>query len=111
MNIRKVHPNFSIAEQIDLDHLDDLVRLGFTDIVCNRPDHEDSGQPRFDDLADAATEHGLKFHFIPIDGMTVESDHVEKLSDVLDAARGKVLGYCRTGSRALKLWSEVAARD
>ncbi len=24
MNLRKIHPNFSIAEQIDADHLDDL---------------------------------------------------------------------------------------
>lgn len=110
MNIRKIHPNFSIAEQIDLDHLDDLSRLGFTDIVCNRPDNEDAGQPIFDDLARAATAHGLKFHFIPVDGMTVTSDHVERLTDVMAGARGKVLGYCRTGNRSFKLWSEVAAR-
>ncbi len=110
MNIRKVHPNFSIAEQIDMDHLDDLVRLGFTDIVCNRPDHEDAGQPRFDDLADAATEHGLRFHFIPIDGITVHDDHVEKLTDVMAGAKGKVLGYCRSGARSMKLWTEVVTR-
>jgi len=108
MNIRKIHPNFSIAEQIETEHLDDLVRRGFTDIVCNRPDHEDPAQPRFEDLAAAAAAHGLRCHFIPIDGMSVDDDHIEKLSDVLAAARGKVLGYCRTGNRSLKLWSEIA---
>lgn len=110
MNLRKIHPNFSIAEQIDTEHLDDLARMGFTDIVCNRPDHEDANQPRFDDLASAATAHGLRCHFIPIDGGGVGAEHVEKLEDVLAGAKGKVLGYCRTGTRALNLWSEATER-
>ena len=107
MNLRKVSDDYSIAEQIHERHLPDLAGDGYTDVVCNRPDHEDPEQPAFADLSAAAERHGLNFHHIPIDASGIDSLHEEKLSVVLAAAEGKVLAFCKSGMRSLMLYQRV----
>ena len=107
MNLRKVSDNYAIAEQIHEDHLPGLAGDGYTDVVCNRPDHEDPGQPSFAELSAAAERHGLSFHHIPIDASGIHGEHEQQLSEVLAAAEGKVLAFCKSGMRSLMLYQRV----
>ena len=107
MNLRRVSDDYAIAEQIHEDHLQELAGDGYTDVVCNRPDHEDPEQPAFADLSAAAERHGLRFHHIPIDASGIDSSHEEQLSVVLAAAEGRVLAFCKSGMRSLMLYQRV----
>ena len=107
MNLRKVSDDYSIAEQIHEDHLPTLAGDGYTDVVCNRPDHEDPGQPSFAELSAAAERHGLRFHHIPIDASGIDPTHEERLTGVLAAAEGKVLAFCKSGMRSLRLYQRI----
>ena len=107
MNLRKISDDYSIAEQVHEDHLPGLAGAGFTDVVCNRPDNEDPGQPSFAELSAAAERHGLCFHHIPIDASGVDSSHEERLTIVLSAAEGKVLAFCKSGMRSLMLYQRI----
>lgn len=107
MNRRDIHDRFSVAEQLFADHFDELVALGFSDVICNRPDHEDPGQPTFADLVAAAEAHELKLHHLPVDGPVVDSSIVVAMRTVLDDADGRVLGFCRTGNRSLMLFERA----
>lgn len=107
MNLRKVSDDYSIAEQVHEDHLPGLAGAGFTDVVCNRPDREDPGQPSFAELSAAAERHGLRFHHIPIDASGIDGMHEEQLTVVLAAAKGKVLAFCKSGMRSLMLYQRI----
>ncbi len=109
MNIREIDQHFSIAEQVYLADLGTLAELGYTDVVCNRPDGEDPGQPSFAELEMEAASHGLKLHFLAIDGPNIDPGHIHGLRQVLDEASGKTVGFCRTGNRSLLLYSRVDA--
>ncbi len=108
MNLRQISAAYSIAEQIHEEHLPGLAGDGFTDVVCNRPDYEDPGQPVFAELRAAAERHGLRCHHIPIDAAGIEATHEEQLVGVLAAAEGRVLAFCKSGTRSLMLYQRVS---
>ena len=109
MNLREIDDNFSIAEQIHQHDLAILKEAGYTDVVCNRPDNEDPGQPAFAELEAEAIRIGMKTHHLGFDGQDFRPDHVTGLREVLDGAEGKTVAFCRTGNRSLLLWSRVDA--
>ena len=51
----------SVMGQVFPEEIAALKAEGFTTVMCNRPDHEDPGQPTMDELAAACEEHGLRF--------------------------------------------------
>jgi len=90
----------------------DMARLkdqGVTMIVCNRPDGEEPGQPTAAEIEDAAEQAGLEFRYVPIVRGIGPSDS-ESMQEALEAARGKVLAYCRSGTRSALVWA-VARRE
>ncbi len=107
MNLREIDDNFSIAEQIHKHDLMILKEAGYTDVVCNRPDNEDPGQPAFAELEAEAIKIGMKTHHLAFDGRNYSPDHVVGLEEVLNGATGKTVAFCRTGTRSLLLWSRV----
>jgi sulfide:quinone oxidoreductase len=109
MNLREIDDNFSIAEQIHKHDLMLLKEAGYTDVVCNRPDNEDPGQPSFSELEAEAIKIGMKTHHLAFDGRNYSPDHVVGLREVLDGAEGRTVAFCRTGNRSLLLWSRVDA--
>ncbi len=111
MNLREIDDNFSIAEQIHESDLMILKEAGYTDIVCNRPDYEDPGQPCFAELEAEAVKHGLRTHHLAFDGRDFTPSHIAGLREVLDSAEGKTVAFCRTGNRSLLLWSRVDRDD
>lgn len=111
MNLREIDAHFSVAEQVYTSDFETLHQLGYTDIVCNRPDGEDPGQPSFAELELEAATHGLRTHYLAFDGKNYSPDHVRGLREVLDGASGKVVAFCRTGHRSLLLYTRVDADE
>jgi uncharacterized protein (TIGR01244 family) len=106
--IRELDGRTFVSGQIQPADVRALSPSGFSMIVCNRPDGEESGQPAAAEIARAAEAEGIAFRHVPIARGIGPSD-VEAMQDALAAAEGKVLAYCRTGNRSALTWA-VARR-
>ena len=103
-NVKHITPDFAVSPQITAAQLAQLKSAGFTTVICNRPDHEDAGQPTFAEIRSAAEAAGLKAHHIPVTPGQASKDDVAAFATAVTAAHGKVLAYCRSGNRALSLF-------
>lgn len=108
MEIKKLDDRFAIAAQIRPEEVEVLAAKGYRLIVCNRPDGEDPGQPAFSEIAAAAKKNGITAVHIPVTGAPTGSQ-VETLRAALATTPGLVLGYCRSGGRAGRLYAELDA--
>jgi uncharacterized protein (TIGR01244 family) len=107
-DIRVITDDFSAAPQIALQDLALLAREGYTTVICNRPDGEDPGQLSASSIAAQAAEDGLTFVSIPISGPP-SRDQVAAMAKALGDAEGRVLAYCRSGTRSTTLWALASA--
>jgi sulfide:quinone oxidoreductase len=103
MEIRPVSDNFAVAAQMQREDLAALAAEGFAAVICNRPDAEEPDQPPLNALRDAAQAAGLAFHHIPVSGGLFPPAAVAAFGAIRRGTEGKVLGYCRTGTRAITL--------
>ncbi len=103
MDIRPVDDTFAVAPQPQPEELAALAAEGFAAVICNRPDAEEPGQPSLDEMRDAAQGAGLAFHHIPITGGLFPPAAIAAFAAVRRGTPGKVLGYCRTGTRSITL--------
>ena len=83
---------------------------GVTLVINNRPDGEAEDQPTGAEIESAARAAGLDYLAIPVGGSGFGEAQVESMSAALDGAEGKVLAYCRTGTRSTLLWALAQAR-
>ena len=78
---------------------------GVTAIVNNRPDGEEPGQPAGAEIERAARDAGLAYHHIPVAG-GIGPDQVAAMAAAM--AEGKLLAFCRSGTRSAFLWALAA---
>lgn len=103
MELQKVDETLVVAPQMQPNELAALAEQGFAAVICNRPDGEEQGQPPLDAMRTAAQEAGLAFHHIPVSGGLFPPAAVAAFAAVRRGTRGKVLAYCRTGTRSITL--------
>ncbi len=103
MTLSLVSERFAVAPQLRPEDLPALAEAGFRTLICNRPDDEESGQPRAAEMRAAAEAMGMTFHHIPVAGGEFPVAAIEAFGRVRSEAEGKVLAYCRTGTRSLTL--------
>ena len=82
----------------------EIAALGVTTIVNNRPDGEEPGQPSGAEIADAAERRGSIYRQMPIAG-GIEAEQVEAMAQSMDDNPGKLLLFCRSGTRSAFLWA------
>lgn len=104
MTIRRIDDRFSVTGQIRPDQVAGLAALGYTTIVCARPDHEEAGQPTFAEIAKEARKHGLKAVHVPVSGMP-GAELQGRFRGAMAGCDGAALGYCRSGARAANLYA------
>jgi uncharacterized protein (TIGR01244 family) len=109
--IRKVDDSISVAPQISVEDVAAIKAAGFTAIVNNRPDDEESGQVAGDAIRDAALAAGLTYAAIPITHAGFSYPQIEAMADVLAGADGPVLAFCRSGTRSCNLWALAQAKN
>jgi len=104
MTIYRLSKTCAVAAQIQPADVAALAAEGFTTIICNRPDGEDSGQPTANDVAAECEAHGVTFHWIPVDRGGLTMAMVEGFRRAIVDSDGPVLAYCRSGQRSSVLW-------
>jgi sulfide:quinone oxidoreductase len=104
MKAKKITDDFSVAEQLLPDDVDEMAAAGFKTIICNRPDGESADQPIRAEIQAIAEEHEMAFHYIPVVSGQLNLEDIAKFSEALDNAERPILAYCRTGTRSIQLW-------
>ncbi len=97
-----------VASQITAEELPAIAALGVTTIVNNRPDGEEFGQPTAAEIETAAQAAGLACRHIPVAG-GFSTDQIEAMAGALAEAQGKLLAFCRSGTRSTYLWALARA--
>ena len=103
MVVKHVSKSFAVSPQLAPEELQQLSDQGFGTLICNRPDREDPDQPRAELMRAAAQEAGMDFHHIPVSGGEFPGHAVSGFRKARKEATGKVLAYCRTGTRSITL--------
>ena len=109
---RTVTEDFSVSPQIAPPDLNIAKSEGFVLVINNRPDGESPDQPSSGLMAERAAAAGLAYLFIPVVGRPT-ADQARAVRDAAAGAGGKVLAFCRSGTRSITAWSmgQAAAGD
>ena len=107
MDTKALTEDLSVYGQIRLAELKSLKEAGFQTIINNRPDGEVPRQPRSDTLAKHAKALGLNYYYIPVFPGRMTDENVQDLAKVLESDSGKILAFCRTGTRSSNLWAKT----
>jgi sulfide:quinone oxidoreductase len=110
MDIRKLNDDFSVGKQIQAEEAEELAKLGYKTIICNRPDNEDDDQPDFSAICEAAVAAGLNAHHLPVVPGGITEHDIHAFSLALAEFPAPVFAYCRTGTRAAALWALTEAQ-
>lgn len=105
MDIRQVTETFAVSPQIAVEDVQLIADAGYTTIICNRPNGEQVDQPSVEDIAAKAEELGLTLHVVQVTSGMIGPHHVDQMAEQIDGAEGKVLAYCRSGTRSIMLWA------
>ncbi len=103
MKIAHVTDTFAVSPQPDPEDIQAIAAAGFHTIICNCPDAEDAGQPTAETMRKAVEAAGLVFHHIPVSGGEFPQNAVSAFGKIRNQVDGKVLAYCRTGTRSITL--------
>lgn len=111
MKLGKIDETFSISDQLVTDDLNTIATLGYKSIFCHRPDGEGADQPNFQEIQAEASKFGISCHYLPVTSGKITDEAVAEFAGQYASATKPVLGYCRSGMRALTLWSLSQAHD
>ena len=108
--LRQLDDKTLISGQISPEDVAGLKRHDVTLIVNNRPDDEEPGQPLGGDIEAAARAAGIDYRFIPIFRGIGPADAEAMQEAIAAAGDGKLLAFCRSGTRSALTWA-VAKSD
>jgi uncharacterized protein (TIGR01244 family) len=98
--IRQLDDRTLVSGQIAPHEVAGLAEQGVTVLVNNRPDGEEDGQPLASDIEQAAAKAGIAYRFVPILRGIGPADVEEMQKAWRDAEGGKLLAFCRSGTRS-----------
>ena len=106
---RKLTDDVLVAPQIDLDAIAHAAADGVTLVINNRPEDESADQTPGPAIEAAARAAGMDYIAIPVTHAGFAEWQVTAMADALENAEGKVLAYCRSGTRSTLLWGLAQA--
>jgi len=105
MNIARLSDAFSVTGQISVDDVQQIAALGFKSVFCHRPDGEGENQPEVLLITQAAKTHGIKVVYLPVVPSQINDAQIQAFGEQYQQAPKPILGYCRSGKRAMTLWA------
>jgi len=108
--IRSLDDRTLVSGQVAPDEIAGLFGQGVTMLVNNRPDGEEPEQPLACEIEAAAQAAGIIYRFIPVQ-RGIGPAEIEPMRDAIESAgEGKLLAFCRTGTRSALTWA-LARRE
>ncbi len=99
-----LNPHISIAGALCREDVTKLVQRGYTAVIDLRADEEPTcgGLKPVEERSCVASQ-GLSYRNIPIGATTLDSCHIDHMSEAIHKAQGRVLIHCGSGRRACAL--------
>lgn len=108
--IKVLNATLAFAPQIQPSDVVVIAQQGYTQVICNRPDNEEIGQPSVASIQAETDKHGLKLVFAPV----IDNQFTDSVIDMTQQALAtgeKTLLFCRSGTRSSVLWAIVQTRQ
>ena len=109
MDLRQITEDFAVAPQIEIEDFTALANAGFRTVINNRPDDEIDDALSSKQMAQAAAEAGLAYHYLPYFPGAMTPELVSEFEALLARVDGPVFAYCRSGGRAGSLYGAAKA--
>jgi uncharacterized protein (TIGR01244 family) len=103
-DFRTVTEHFSVSPQIEPEDVARAKAEGFVLLINNRPEGESPDQTPGAEIEALARAAGLDYVAIPIAGGPSPAQARAQVQAATDAG-GKVLAYCRSGTRSINTWA------
>lgn len=110
-DFRRLSDSVLASPQISLADVATAKNAGVTLIINNRPDGEDPTAPQSEAIEAAAHAAGIDYRAIPIGHSGFSEVQVDQMIEAIEQAQGKVLAYCRSGTRSTLLWALAQAKS
>lgn len=108
---RQLTDTIFVAPQIGVADVDRAKAMGISFILNNRPDDEEPGQTNGAAIEAAAQAAGIGYAAVPVTHGGFAPWQLDGMDEALQAAAaGKLLAYCRSGTRSTLLWALSRAR-
>ena len=107
---RQLDEKVLVSGQIRPVDVAGLAGEGVTMIVNNRPDGEEPGQPSGAEIEEAANAAGIEYRSIAIIRGIGPAD-AEAMQDAMKACDGKLLAFCRSGTRSALAWALAKSEE
>ncbi len=109
---RKLTEQVYASPQIGAAEVAEAAAMGVTLIINNRPENEEPGQTPGTEIEAAALGAGMSYVAIPVTHAGFSEPQVKAMAEALGTAgSGKILAYCRSGTRSTLLWSLAKASE
>ncbi|EQB01431.1 TIGR01244 family sulfur transferase [Sphingobium baderi] len=108
---RQLTPSILVSPQISVADVEQARAQGVTVIINNRPDDEEPGQVNGAEIEAAAKAAGIAYAAVPVAHGGFAPWQLDGMAAALaQAGEGKILAYCRSGTRSTLLWALTRAR-
>ena len=105
MELRRLNGQLAVAGQINPGDVPELAAGGIRAIICNRPDGEAPGQPKFAEIEKAAAANGIKIVYQPVATTSISDQDAVTFGKLLEELPQPLVVYCRSGLRSTALWA------
>ncbi|HET6307018.1 MAG TPA: TIGR01244 family sulfur transferase [Rhodopila sp.] len=109
MSPKFITHDLSVSPQLAPEDMPSVAAAGFRAVINTRPDGEEANQPSSETIRQAAVSAGLAYVHLPVVSGRIRDADVAAFGSALQAAQGKVLAFCRSGTRAVSLWALTQA--
>lgn len=106
---RRLSDHVLASPQISIADLAEAKADGVSLVINNRPEGESDDQVPGAEIEAAARALGMGYVAIPVTHAGFSGPQVEAMAEALGGAAGKVLAYCRSGTRSTLLWALAEA--
>lgn len=108
---RRLTDTLFVSPQISVNDVNEAKTMGITFILNNRPEGEAPDQTPGEDIEAAARAAGIGYAAIPVSHGGFAPWQLDGMDSALaSAGGGKLLAYCRSGTRSTLLWALARAR-
>jgi len=111
MDIKELEPGFSISHAIYPSDIEALKALGFRAIICHRQPGEADDHIDDSELRQAAEAADIEWVEIPVTPGEYTTEAIEAFGAAIDRLPTPILGFCRSGRRAVSLWVHNQAKQ
>jgi len=110
LDVKKLSETFWVSPQIEITDVEKLAQLGVKTIINNRPEGESDDQPHGWDIGEAAKKNGMEYFYLPVTGSLLPKGQIERFQKIIMTAPVPVLGFCRSGTRSVRIWAMSKAK-